>query len=203
MPTFGLLDRDIIGGPQPTTYHQTEFGLVASGDAGVYLRLYANRTDAEAGGTALTFVRTGAGGRWEYTNDALVVVFLRTPEGDVIEIPAPGIGYGQQGIQTHQMADSAAPGPVESLTGEVTSTTVALHWSNPIDTDIAGVEIRRANGAVAPATVDDGVLVAYASGTTYTNTGLTAATQYSYAVFASDHAGNYSVAASHTATTSA
>ena len=69
-----------------------------------------------------------------------------------------------------------------------TDTTVALAWVNPPSADFTGVVIRRAVGATPPATRADGVLVVDAASnvTSHTDTGLTAATQYSYSAFAHD-----------------
>ena len=100
---------------------------------------------------------------------------------------------------------SPPPGPVTGLAATVPSdTSIKLDWTNPADADFTGVTIRRALGATAPAIVTDGTSVpvpASATATSYTDTGLTAGTQYSYAVFAHDGALNYAAAAKVTATT--
>ncbi|MFL6079878.1 MAG: PKD domain-containing protein [Ornithinibacter sp.] len=112
---------------------------------------------------------------------------------------------------THLLADVAgyyrsdtAPAPVTAFhSTAVTSTTVALGWTNPVGAGFTGVLIRRAAGAVAPATRTDGVQVVDTASnvTTHTDTGLTAGTQYSYAAFAHDAAGNDAAAATLTVTT--
>ncbi len=112
---------------------------------------------------------------------------------------------------THLLADVAGyyrsdttPAPVTAFkTTAVTQTSVALSWVNPVSATFTGVVIRRAAGPVAPATRTAGVKVAdtAASVTTSTDTGLTAATQYSYAAFAHDAAGSDAAAATLTVTT--
>jgi len=96
-----------------------------------------------------------------------------------------------------------APGPVTGVAGTPASTTVALSWTNPASASLTGVMIRRAAGAVAPASSTTGTLVvdAVAPATTFTDTGLTPGTQYSYALFAHDGTPLYSAAADLTKTT--
>ena len=58
--------------------------------------------------------------------------------------------------------DTTAPGPVTGLNVRAdssTDTSVALHWTNPTGADFTGVMIRRAVGAMAPATATSGTLV--------------------------------------------
>jgi len=70
----------------------------------------------------------------------------------------------------------------------INRTSVALAWTNPVDDKFSAVTIRRADGAIAPVDVDDGTFVAevLAPESTFVDTGLTADTQYTYAVFAHD-----------------
>jgi len=104
--------------------------------------------------------------------------------------------------------DTTAPGPVTTLSATAVSTTsIKLDWANPAATDFTGVTIRRAAGPTAPRTTTDGSSVpvtASANVNSYTDTGLNAGTQYSYAVFAHDRVPNYATAAnvSRTTTTS-
>jgi cellulose 1,4-beta-cellobiosidase len=76
----------------------------------------------------------------------------------------------------------------------VTASSAALSWSASTDNvGVAGYRVYR-----------NGVQVGTASGTTFTDTGLSAATQYTYTVAAYDAAGNVSAQSSGiTATTSA
>ena len=100
--------------------------------------------------------------------------------------------------------DTTAPGPVTALqTSDVTTSRVVLSWTNPGDGDFAGVLIRRAVGSVPPSSPTTGALVANlaAPGQSFTDTGLAAATQYSYAVFAYDEVPNHATAATATVTT--
>lgn len=112
---------------------------------------------------------------------------------------------GVMNIYNGAKIDVTPPGPVTGLaTASVLSTSLTLNWTNPTDEDFSGVVIRQATGAVAPATHTDGTAVATVAAptATYNVTGLTTATEYSFAVFAKDLAGNYSAAADVTVTTS-
>ena len=104
-------------------------------------------------------------------------------------------------------SDITAPGPVTGLrvaADSSTDTSISLHWVNPTDADFTGVMIRRALGSTPPATHMNGDLVrdlvddvAYIVDVG----GVTAGTQYSYAVFAHDGADNYAAATDVTFTT--
>jgi hypothetical protein len=96
------------------------------------------------------------------------------------------------------------PGPVTGARATPGTTTMALSWTNPPQASLAGVMIRRAEGAIAPSSASAGTLVGDVAGTTSTDSGLTPGTQYSYALFAHDGATPvpfYASAATVTATT--
>jgi hypothetical protein len=79
-----------------------------------------------------------------------------------------------------------------------------LVWTNPVNPAFTGVTVRRAVGATAPANPAAGVAVpvpATPTTVSFTDTGLTAGTTYSYAVFAHDGVPVNSVAATVTETT--
>ena len=97
--------------------------------------------------------------------------------------------------------DITAPAPVTALTVSATTTSVSLAWTNPATPDFTGVLIRRATGPIPPASPSAGVLVANTAATTFTDGGLAATTEYSYAVFAHDGTPNYAPAAAVTTTT--
>jgi hypothetical protein len=119
-----------------------------------------------------------------------------TPPAPTPTSPAPAPG------------DVTPPGPVTALTALATTADgvaeVTLSWTNPTDSDFAGVMIRRAAGATAP-THTTGTLVVTntaPAATSYHNfAGLAAGTQYTYAVFAHDGVPNHSVATNVTVTT--
>ncbi len=94
--------------------------------------------------------------------------------------------------------DTTAPGPVTTLTATAVSmTSIKLDWANPAAADFTGVTIRRAAGPTAPRTTTDGSSVpvtASATAKSYSDTGLSPGTQYSYAVFAHDRVLNYAAA---------
>jgi IPT/TIG domain len=104
--------------------------------------------------------------------------------------------------------DVTAPGPVTGLVTTPGSSTVSLSWVNPSAADFTGVTIRRSQGSVAP-TLTGGpvntvtVLTTTGSQASFTDSGLTPATTYTYAVFARDDVPNYSTAATRSVTTTA
>ncbi len=101
--------------------------------------------------------------------------------------------------------DTTAPGPVTNL--QLTANTVSsvsLGWLNPADSDLAHLVVRRASGATAPAAGQGSLVAALgAAKATVTDTGLAAASTYSYSVFATDKAGNQSTPATITVSTAA
>jgi len=105
--------------------------------------------------------------------------------------------------------DRTAPGPVTGLSvfaDSSTDTSVSLHWTNPTDADFTGVMIRRSKGAIAPATATSGTLIMDLMddvGDIVDFEGVTAGTQYSYALFAHDGANNYAAVAAVTYSTTA
>ena len=91
--------------------------------------------------------------------------------------------------------DTTAPGPVTGLAVDgVTANSVSLSWTNPADADLAEVILRRAEGSVAPADPDagTGVVLDDPLAEAVTDAGLATDTEYSYAVFTRDGAGNTS-----------
>jgi hypothetical protein len=81
-----------------------------------------------------------------------------------------------------------APGNVTGLTATPT-TSIQLNWTNPTDTNFAGVHICRAFGAVAPTMPCSGVNVSKPTATYTDSFQIFAGTQYSYSVFAYNTAG--------------
>jgi hypothetical protein len=114
-------------------------------------------------------------------------------------------GVNMTGTTTGTAPHLVPPGPVTTLTATVVSdTSIKLDWVNPTDADFAGVTIRRAVGSIAPASASTGDPVnvpASATATSFTDTGLAAGTQYSYAVFSYDVAKNHAAAVKVTKTT--
>ncbi len=125
--------------------------------------------------------------------------------------------FAHDGIPNHALAatvsattqaasDTSAPGPVTGLhTTDVTRISITLAWTNPADADFAGVIIRRADGATPPVTVTDGTAIADLAtpAASFTDQGLAAGTQYSYAVFARDAVPNNATPTNLTVTTTA
>lgn len=104
---------------------------------------------------------------------------------------------------------ATTPGAVEGLTASpIEGPGVRLTWTYPSGDPLAQLVVRRAEGAVAPATPADGVGVATqtpsAAGALgqLDDSGLAPATTYSYSVFSQDAYGHTSAAATATTTTS-
>jgi hypothetical protein len=216
-PTRLLDTRSGVGAPKALVYSGDTLHLQVTGRGGVqasgvsavvlnvtvtvpatagYLTVYGDGS-TRPGASNLNFVKA-------QTVPNLVIapvgtngkVALYNGSGGTIQLIADVSGY--------YLADTTPPGPVTALTVTSTSTTsIALGWTNPTDTDFAGVMIRRATGTTPPASPTDGTLVTdtTSTATSFTDSGLTGTTQYSYALFAHDTVPNYGPAATHTATT--
>ena len=99
--------------------------------------------------------------------------------------------------------DTTPPRPVGALAAAAGRGQVALSWTNPTDTDLAAVAVRRVAGTTPPASATSGVEVSGSLARAATATGLRPGTDYSFSVFAVDRAGNASAARSLTARGSA
>lgn len=86
--------------------------------------------------------------------------------------------------------DTTPPGNVTGLSAAAGSTQIALAWTNPTDSDLAGVKIQRTTGT-APGAPTDGTTVFQGAGSAYTDTGLANGTPYFYGVFAYDQSDNF------------
>ncbi|RME92537.1 MAG: hypothetical protein D6767_03010 [Candidatus Hydrogenedentota bacterium] len=100
-------------------------------------------------------------------------------------------GNYSQGVTVGATPQDAAPDNVSNLTITVGESQLTLSWTNPSNSDFAGVKVVRKTGGYA-ASVSDGTLVYDGTGTTFTDTGLTNGTQYYYSVFSYDMTGNLS-----------
>lgn len=100
--------------------------------------------------------------------------------------------------------DTTPPGPVTALTMSGNGLrTISLKWTDPANTDLAHVMIRRAVGDQPPLSAADGTVVAVLGKRTtdFTDRHLEPGTTYSYAVYAFDRAQNQSTASTITAST--
>ncbi|GEM_PF-2771656 len=95
--------------------------------------------------------------------------------------------------------DTASPSAPSGLSATAGDGQVSLTWTNPTDTDFAGVKVIRKAGGY-PASVTDGTEVYSGTGSSKTDTGLTNETACYYSVFAYDEVPNYSSGAQATAT---
>jgi hypothetical protein len=93
--------------------------------------------------------------------------------------------------RTLRSADITPPAAVTEFAADnIHATSIQLKWKNPTTADFAGVQVRRVQGNVAPATAHDGVLVGNIAkpGAVVTDTNLLPSTQYAYSAFAFDSA---------------
>lgn len=98
--------------------------------------------------------------------------------------------------------DSLPPGNVTGLTAIKGDAKVTLVWTNPGDSDFAGVKILRKTGSY-PVNNTDGTVIYNSTGTNVADTGLANGTQYYYKAFAYDTAGSFASGTTATATPSA
>lgn len=82
-----------------------------------------------------------------------------------------------------------APGTVGGLTATGAVRAVTLSWTLPEIPDFDQVIVRRATGTTAPASVTSGTGVYAGTGSSVTDSGLTAGTTYTYGVWVRDRAG--------------
>jgi hypothetical protein len=71
---------------------------------------------------------------------------------------------------------------------------VRLTWTKPVASDLSSYIVRRATGATAPATINDGTLIASYGPTAEfcEDSTVIPGTTYSYAIWARDYSGNWS-----------
>lgn len=95
--------------------------------------------------------------------------------------------------------DSTPPGSVSNFVATAGDAEVVLTWDNPVDSDLAGVKIVRKTVS-APGSNTDGTVVFAGMGTTHTDATAVNGTEYFYAAFAYDKAGNYAAGVNASAT---
>lgn len=170
------------------------------------------------GGTLVTISGTGFARSATVTfGTAAATVVSATASTVTVQVPAGAVGTvgvtvttrqgssaaSTQSVYTYVLATTLAP--VTALAAVPATTSIGLAWTPPVDPAYAGAVIRRAAGTVAPATPEEGSLVAELTtpDAVYADTGLKPDTAYAYAVFARDSAGHLAVPAAVTATTRA
>lgn len=93
------------------------------------------------------------------------------------------------------------PTPVSGLSARPGDSQVTLRWTNPADTDFAGVTVVHKAGDVPPATPEDGTAVAVAApAVSAVVKGLTNNTLYSFSVFTRNTGGDFSTPVTRTST---
>jgi aryl-phospho-beta-D-glucosidase BglC (GH1 family) len=111
-----------------------------------------------------------------------------------------GLSLAERYAAAGDDTDRTVPGvPGQPAAGDTTATGTTLTWTPATDNvGVTGYDVLRATGTATP------TVVATVSGTTYTATGLTGNTAYTFSVRARDAAGNVSAAsAGRTVTTAA
>jgi len=113
------------------------------------------------------------------------------------------VGDSVESAASNEVTPNSVPDPVAGLTTSVGQISVVLAWTPPSASNLDHIEVRRAPGAVAPTDVTSGDEAGRLTPTTntLTDTPLLPSTQYSYAVFVVDTAGQSSTAATVTVTT--
>ena len=101
------------------------------------------------------------------------------------------VGCGR--ILDYPELDTTAPAAPSNFSTTTGNAQVVLSWTNPSDSDFAGVMLRRKTGSY-PASVTDGTEIYSGSSTSYTDTGLTNGTTYYYSIWAKDAVPNWSSA---------
>ncbi len=126
--------------------------------------------------------------------DGLYYTYLRAENGGGAKGTS---GFSYFLVDTSE-PDVIAPGNVTNFTATPGNGQVSLSWSNPSDSDFAGVKIQRKTGGY-PTSHTDGTTVYNSTGEIYTDTGLTNGTTYYYKAFTYDEVPNYSSGSSDSA----
>jgi enterochelin esterase-like enzyme len=88
-------------------------------------------------------------------------------------------------------ADTDSPAPVTNLRADPAGGGIALHWTNPVDSDFAGVRIQRTRLPQA-ARIDQGVAIFSGRATEFIDRDLEYGATYHYTLYAYDSGPNYS-----------
>ena len=155
------------------------------------------------GGTTVTVNGAGFTGVKKVTFGGTAATNVTVSSAAKLTVTSPAHAPGTVDVQVTTAAGTSATTaadhygytipPVTSLKTTPGTTKVKLSWTDLAFPGFAGVEIRRATGTTPPSGPTKGTLVTKTgpTATSYTNTGLKAATTYSYALFTYDTAGKY------------
>ncbi len=86
--------------------------------------------------------------------------------------------------------DNTPPGNAAGFTATAGDAKIMLAWTNPSDSDFAGIRIQRKQGS-APTSVSDGNTIYDGGGTSFVDTGLTNGNHYYYTAYTYDGTPNY------------
>jgi hypothetical protein len=100
------------------------------------------------------------------------------------------------------LLDEAGPAPVEGFAATAEGSKISLSWTNPSDADFETTRILRSTSGFAtdPEPTQEQTQVYEGTVTSHADEGLTYGTTYHYTAFARDNAGNWSTAATASAT---
>ncbi|HEX4306137.1 MAG TPA: fibronectin type III domain-containing protein [Solirubrobacterales bacterium] len=158
-----------------------------------------------AGATGVSFGSTAARGFQVDSTGDLTAVAPDHSDGTVdVTVAGPAGTSAVVGTDHFTFQPPTGPSPVAGLTATgTTDNSITLNWTAPVGNEITGVTIRRSTGSSPPSTPTSGEPVAEVGGstTTFTDTGLSPGTTYSYSVFAHDAAPRYASPATATTTT--
>ena len=156
-------------------------------------------------GTTRVFFGLNEGTGLHYVGTNRVLITAPAGSAGTVDVRAVTAGGTSAATTADRFTyESAELAPVTGLTAAGASiSTITLTWTPSASADVNGVTIRRAAGATPPASPTDGDAVAEVAPTTafYVDSGLTAGTTYSYAVFAHNAADTASAAATVTTAT--
>ncbi|MDO8587803.1 MAG: carbohydrate-binding protein [Armatimonadota bacterium] len=168
---------------------------------------WTNPTDNDLHGIRIMFKTTGyptgpTDGTQMYDGTGTSTVHTGLTNGTTYYYAAyaydevPNYSTGAQGSGTP--GDTTAPGNVTGFIATSGDTQNSLSWTNPGDTDLAGVKIMFKTTGY-PTSATDGTQVYNGTGTSTTHTALTNGTTYYYKAFCYDEVPNYSSGAQSSA----
>ncbi|MCP4752939.1 MAG: DUF1566 domain-containing protein, partial [Proteobacteria bacterium] len=127
------------------------------------------------------------------TNSTIYSDIQITVSDDAASIGLPGFDI--------TVFDTIPPSEASSFTAIAGDGSVSLSWSNPVDSDFAGITLRKSTVSY-PSTPTDGTQIYSGNGTGFEDSNAIDDTRYYYTVFAYDEVPNYSTGSNASATLS-